>query len=218
MDTPLPKSNGVTVRLALLTLLLAGASPAASEDVIAPDPGQAPQHVVESPRRIPLEWMTAGFVAVQFAAVATHDDDKDWTDEGHEFEDGLSEAPVWDDDSFLFNGILHPWVGSEYYLAARNRNWSIWGSLAYSAALSTFYEYVAENMIQQPSANDLLITPLAGSLLGEARFALKRKIRKDPASVPGARFWITLLDPVDVSIGGYPDGQARLYLNWKHAF
>lgn len=218
MDTQPLTSSRIAIRLALLALLLAGGSLTASADVIAPADEQVPEHVAKPPRRIPLEWMTFGFVAVQFAAVAANDENEAWNDEGHEFEDGFTEAPVWDDDSFLFNGILHPWVGSEYYLAARNRDWTIWGSLAYSAALSTFYEYVAENIIQQPSANDLLVTPLAGALLGEARFALKRKIRKDPASVPGARFWITLLDPVDVSIGGYPDGQPRLYLNWKHAF
>jgi len=91
-------------------------------------------------------------------------------------------------------------------------------SLAYSAALSTFYEYMAENLIQQPSINDLLITPLVGSLLGELRYSLKEKIRTNPSSVPGARYWIALLDPLDISIGGYPDGQMRLYLNWKHDF
>jgi len=218
MATRLPRAEPPrrTAGRTLAALLLTAAT--ALADPLFPEVVETPPEPRDPPRRLALGWMTIGFVSVQFAAVATHHDDDAWTDEGHTFEDGWTTAPTWDDDSFFYNGVLHPWVGSEYYLAARNRDWNIWGSLAYSAALSTFYEYVAENLIQQPSANDLLVTPLAGALLGEARFALKRKIRRHPQSVPGARFWIILLDPVDVSIGGYPDGQPRVYLNWKHAF
>lgn len=218
MATRLPKVEPAhcTAGRILAALLLTAATTLA--DPVFPEAVETPPELPDPPRRLPLGWMTISFVSVQLAAVATHHDDDAWTDEGHTFEDGWTTAPTWDDDSFFYNGVLHPWVGSEYYLAARNRDWTIWGSLAYSAALSTFYEYVAENLIQQPSANDLLVTPLVGSLLGEARFALKRKIRRRPESVPGARFWIALLDPVDISIGGYPDGQPRLYLNWKHAF
>ncbi len=162
--------------------------------------------------------MTLGFMLVPFPVVLANRHDEDWRDEDHQFKDGFTKPPTWDDDDPVYNYVLHPLAGSEYYLAARNRGWTFWGSLAYSAALSTFYEYIPENMIQRPSATDLLTTPLAGCLLGEARYRLKEWIRRDPSAVPAARFWITLLDPLDLSIGGYPDGRARLYFNWKHAF
>ena len=209
-----PADFGGALRNPALALLIASAPCHAMDRV--PSPGAEPPPAAA--QRTDLAWMTAGFVAVQFAAVGLHHDDEAWVDEGHEYEDGFTQAPTWDDDSWVYNYVLHPWVGSEYYLAARNRAWTPWGSLAYSAALSTFYEFFVENLIQQPSANDLLITPLIGSLLGEARYTLKEKIRRHPSAVSAAPFWITLLDPLDISVGGYPDGHSRLYFNWKHAF
>ena len=181
------------------------------EDILAAD-------TVAATQRTPLSIMTLGFIGVQCATVYAKRNDEEWRDEGHLFKDGFTQAPVLDDDVWYYNYVLHPWVGSEYFLVARNRGSTFWQSLTYSAALSTFYEYVPENAIQQPSLNDLLITPIAGALLGEWRYSLKEKIRADPASVPGARYWIALLDPLDISIGGYPDGQMRLYFNWKQDF
>ncbi len=171
-----------------------------------------------APQRTPLSWMTAGVVIVQFATVFAFRNNPDWVEEGHRYWDGFTQWPVWDDDSWVYNYVAHPWVGSEYYLIARNRGWTPWGSLAYSAACSTFFEFFVENLLQPPSATDLIVTPLAGALVGEARYALRERIRRKPERVRGARLWIALLDPIDLSIGGFPDGRLRLYLNWKHAF
>ncbi len=176
------------------------------------------QTITGTPQRTSLTLMTLGFVGVQYSAVYINRNNDDWTDEGHHFSDGFTRAPVWDDDIWYYNYVLHPWVGSEYYLAMRNRGGSRLKSFGYSVTMSTFYEYMAENLIQQPSANDLLVTPIAGSLLGELRYALKECIRAESNKVWGAKAWIAILDPVDISIGGYPDGQARLYLNWKQDF
>jgi hypothetical protein len=175
-------------------------------------------NTLTAPQRTPLSIMTLGFIGVQCATVYANRNDEEWRDDGHQFKDGFTQAPVLDDDVWYYNYALHPWVGSEYFLVARNRGRTFWQSMTYSAALSTFYEYLPENTIQQPSLNDLLVTPIAGALLGEWRFSLKEKIRADPSSVPGARYWIALLDPLDISIGGYPDGQMRLYFNWKQDF
>ena len=171
-----------------------------------------------APKRSSLAFMTAGFIGVQASAVYINRNNDDWTDDGHRFSDGFTRAPVWDDDIWYYNYVLHPWVGSEYYLAMRNRGGSRMKSFGYSTAMSTFYEYAVENLIQQPSANDLLITPIVGSLLGEARYMLKEKIRTAPSPIWGAQAWIAVLDPVDISVGGYPDGQIRLYLNWRKDF
>jgi hypothetical protein len=174
--------------------------------------------VIITQKRTPLIYMTAGFIGAQFAIVHLQRDDDDWKEEGHRFEDGFKHAPVWEDDAWHYNYGLHPWVGSEYYLVSRNRGHSRLLSLAYSAALSTFFEFIPENTIQSPSAVDLLVTPLCGSLLGELRYLAKEKLREDPTPVPGARLWIALLDPLDISLGGSPDGTTRLCFNWTHTF
>lgn len=208
---PVPKL--LRPRHAPTVLLLAALSwPACGETAS----GQAVH--AEPARRTSLGWMTAGFMIVSFPVIASHRNNPDWRDPDHEFEDGFTQPPAWDKDDPVFDYVLHPLVGAEYYLVARNRGWDLWGSLAYSAALSAFYEYIPENMVQQPSAVDLLVTPLAGALLGEARYRLKEWIRRDPSRVAAPRFWISLLDPLDISLGGYPDGRARLYFNWKQAF
>lgn len=169
-------------------------------------------------RRVGLPPMTALTVVAQFAVVGAARASDEWHEEEHAFADGFRESPQWDDDSAWFNLVLHPWVGSEYYLLARNRAWSRSGCLLYSAALSTFYEYVPENLIQQPSAIDLCVTPLAGSLLGELRYVWKERWRGRAGRSARACRWAGLIDPVDVTVGGYPDGEMRLLFRCRAGF
>ncbi|MDZ4198853.1 MAG: DUF3943 domain-containing protein [Kiritimatiellia bacterium] len=170
------------------------------------------------PDRTGLKEMTIGFLAAQYMVVGAFHDDDDWVEEGHRFEDGFRRFPRQDDDGWVFNYVLHPWVGSEYYLAARNRGWGFWSSMAYSAALSAHFEFFAENFLQPPSANDLWVTPVVGALVGEARFLLKERARNHPENRSRVRAWIMLLDPVDFSVGGAPDGSLNWFLNWKREF
>lgn len=209
-----------SVRLRFFSVILAVTSCTrvwASESV-SWEGSDTPGNTMIAPQRTPLSVMTLGLVGALCATVYANRNSEAWRDEGHHYRDGFTRAPVLDDDAWYYNYALHPWAGSEYFLVARNRDCTFWQSLAYSALLSTFYEYGPENAIQQPSLNDLLVTPIAGALLGEWRYSLRNKLRADPTSVPGARYWIVLLDPLDISIGGYPDGQMRLFFNWKHAF
>ena len=204
----------------LLSLLAALSAAAAAEpgDLLRYESREpSPAATNQPPRRVPLPAMTAILMASQFALVDFHEDDEDWTDEGHHFRDGFRRAPVWDDDDAGYNYVLHPWVGSEYYLVARNRGWSAGGSVLYSAALSTFYEYGPENLIQQPSANDLLITPLVGSVVGEARFRLKQRLLDSRRPIRGGRALAALIDPMDAAFTRHNDGEALL-LRWRRAF
>ena len=132
----------------------------------------------------------------QIAIVSAYRDDPKWRDEYHHFEDGFTSAPVFDDDDFYFNGILHPLVGSEYYLMARNQGWSGWRAVAYSVGMSACFEYLVENTIQHPSATDLLVTPLIGSLLGESRYRLKLWLLKDAEDHRGRQFLAAVIDDV----------------------
>ena len=74
--------------------------------------------------------------------------------------------PVLDKDKFYINYILHPYWGATYYTRARERGLSKGESLVYSTVISTLYEFGAECFYEKPSIQDLIVTPVAGSLIG----------------------------------------------------
>ena len=68
--------------------------------------------------------------------------------------------------------------------------------------LSTFmWEYGVEAFAEIPSWNDLIVTPVAGSLLGEGFFILKRKIVENDVRILNSRFIgrtaLLIMDPVN---------------------
>ncbi|HSV60653.1 MAG TPA: DUF3943 domain-containing protein [Variovorax sp.] len=79
--------------------------------------------------------------------------------------------PVWDDDDAFVNYVLHPYWGAAYYIRGRERGLSRWQSLGYSTLLSVIYEFGAEAMFEPVSYQDLVVTPLAGWLIGEYVFS-----------------------------------------------
>lgn len=73
---------------------------------------------------------------------------------------GLGQRSLGDqlpDPSLLGRDVLHPREGARVRQLA---------SFGYSAFLSTLYEYGAESFFEIPSAQDLVITPILGSLIG----------------------------------------------------
>lgn len=93
----------------------------------------------------------------------------------HHFERAFSSPPEWDDDSPVFNYVLHPLWGSETYLRARESHWGIPGSIAFSLGMSATWEYLFESWMQQPSTQDLIFTTGIGWGLGELRYRLKQR-------------------------------------------
>jgi len=87
--------------------------------------------------------------------------------------------PVMDTDAFYINYILHPYWGATYYTRARERGMDVKYSVAYSFVLSAMYEFGTEAIAEKPSIQDLIATPLLGSLLGALiepyRDSIKRK-------------------------------------------
>lgn len=88
--------------------------------------------------------------------------------------------PAIDKDKFYINYIIHPYWGSTYYTRARERGLDKGASLLYATLVSTMFEFGAECFFEKPSIQDLLITPLAGTLLGATliepwRESIKRK-------------------------------------------
>ncbi|MDD2310513.1 MAG: DUF3943 domain-containing protein [Desulfuromonadaceae bacterium] len=74
--------------------------------------------------------------------------------------------PVIDNDKFYINYILHPYWGATYYTRARERGFDKGSSFLYSTLISTLYEFGPECFYEKPSIQDLIVTPVAGSLLG----------------------------------------------------
>jgi hypothetical protein len=74
--------------------------------------------------------------------------------------------PRWDKDDWFVNYIAHPYVGAIYYTRARERGFSKGGSFVFSAVASAAYEFGVEALFEHPSYQDLIVTPVAGALLG----------------------------------------------------
>lgn len=87
--------------------------------------------------------------------------------------------PVWDKDDWVLNYVGHPLQGSLYYNLLRSQGAGVWESFAFSVIQSCFWEYVFEAVAEQPSIQDIVVTPIAGSLLGELIFWGTQQMRKD---------------------------------------
>lgn len=100
----------------------------------------------------------------------------------------VTNKPVRDKDGKFVNYVLHPIAGSIYYNIARTNGHSPLQSLGYSFMMSTFaWEYLFEATVERPSIQDLLNTPLLGSILGEIFFQLAKKVKENGGKVLGSK-------------------------------
>lgn len=123
-------------------------------------------------------------------------------------------GPVWDNDNFVFNYVLHPYGGAVYYMGARSQGFNLYYSFLYSAAVSTLlWEYGVEAFMEIPSTQDLIVTPLAGVLVGEGFYLLKRHIVSNDHELFGSRFIgnvvVYIIDPVNEVIGIFAGNPTR---------
>jgi Domain of unknown function (DUF3943) len=89
--------------------------------------------------------------------------------------------PHWDADPWWVNYVGHPYVGAAYYVRARERGFNEFGSFLYAALLSTLFEYGVEAFFERPSYQDLIVTPVAGALIGAFIFEpLRNRIKAKP--------------------------------------
>lgn len=108
--------------------------------------------------------------------------------------------PQWDDDKFWINYLAHPYWGAAYYVRARERGYDERASFWYSMAMSAAFEFGAEALFEQPSIQDLVVTPVGGVILGEYFMQLRERILAGQA--PGAplsprdRTVLALTDPL----------------------
>lgn len=93
------------------------------------------------------------------------------------YKENIRAGPVMDKDDGKFNYIGHPIAGAAYYMMARHSGLSAMQSFGYSVAMSTFFwEYGFEAIAEIPSIQDLIITPVVGSLLGHLLYNVEKKL------------------------------------------
>ena len=131
----------------------------------------------------------------------THWDSEDTKNPGSKWWKNVSHAPVWDKDDIFLNYVTHPYAGAIYYMGARSAGANAAYSFLYSFALSTFFwEYGIESLAERPSIQDLIVTPIFGSLLGEGFYLAKRSILDNNGQLWGSRtlgkIAIFLMDPM----------------------
>lgn len=87
----------------------------------------------------------------------------------------IKKGPEWDHDKFYFNYLLHPYAGAAYFMAARSCGFNFWRSALYGTIVSTVgWEFGVEAFMERPSIQDLFITPIVGSCIGEGFYHTKR--------------------------------------------
>lgn len=122
--------------------------------------------------------------------------------------------PELDHDKWVFNYVLHPYAGAVYFMAARSAGFNFWRSFLYCSLVSNVgWEFGIEAFMERPSYQDLVITPVVGSLIGEGFYRLKRHIVDN-----GYRLWGSsvmgnivafLIDPVNEVTGLFGHNKAR---------
>jgi hypothetical protein len=97
-------------------------------------------------------------------------------------------GPVRDADPAYFNYVLHPYAGAAYYMQLRTTGASPLKSFGYSVMMSTiFWEYGWEAIQEIPSKQDLVNTPVLGSIFGEVFYRTYEKIQGNDGEFMGSK-------------------------------
>ncbi len=79
----------------------------------------------------------------------------------------FTQPPVVDHDPWYVNYFGHPYQGSCTYNAVRSQRATFWQAGLFTIGHSLIWEYLLESGNERPSVQDLIVTPIVGSLLGE---------------------------------------------------
>lgn len=87
--------------------------------------------------------------------------------------------PVIDDDLWYINYIGHPYQGGYYFNNLRSQGATFWESAAYGLGQSMLWEYIIEGWFERPSVQDMIVTPIAGALVGELSHQATLRMHKN---------------------------------------
>jgi hypothetical protein len=135
-----------------------------------------------------------------------------------------SGGPVWDSDKWEVNYIGHPYFGAAYYSHAMNKDFTRLESLTYSFMMSTcMYEYGLEAFFEDPSIQDIFVTPLGGAIFGEVFIAMKNGIisneRKVLSSKTLGSLCLFMLDPISATlepINRFNEKYSKLHMEGRY--
>lgn len=145
---------------------------------------------------------------------------------GKKWKENIKAGPIWDQDEWEINYIGHPYFGAAYYMVARNQGLNPIESGTYSFLMSAFlWEMGIESFAEVPSKQDIIITPLIGSVIGEAFYIWEQRIEANNNQVWGSSFlgksMLILLNPagsassgINRLIDGKPEQAAGLQGGW----
>ena len=90
-----------------------------------------------------------------------------------------TKAPMIDTDLWTINYLGHPYQGSIYYNSVRSQGASVWESGLFCLSQSLLWEYVWEGGMEQPSIQDIIVTPVLGFAVGELTHRVAIKMGKN---------------------------------------
>lgn len=160
--------------------------------------------------------MYIGTTVIAFGILwAMHESSTNWDKEEikekgffWKWRENVKTGPVMDEDRLVLNWITHPYCGGIYYMTARSSGFTVLESFGYSAIMSTFFlEYGIESFAEIPSIQDLIITPVVGSVVGEGFFYVKKSILRHDRKVLKSKFLgytsLFLMDPFNTILDGF---------------
>jgi len=116
------------------------------------------------------------------------DDDYNSRDLFKKHADNVAAGPVWDNDNLSINWIGHGVSGAYYYVWGRQSGLNIPESFILTTIMSTFYwEYGWEAFAEKPSIQDIFITPIIGSILGEITNSAYNTILENNGLIYGSK-------------------------------
>jgi hypothetical protein len=129
----------------------------------------------------------------------------------------LRKGFVWDDNEYPVNMFGHPYQGAYYHITARSAGYSFYPSALYTFFGSLTWELFMEN--EYPSTNDLIVTSLAGPIVGEILHRLYRRVRDYKSETRLNHYGAFLLSPMSY-VGDASWGKRDLLpppvpLNWS---
>jgi hypothetical protein len=113
---------------------------------------------------------------------------------------------VWDQDEFSVNHLGHPYQGSYYYIAGRSNGMGFWQSAVLTLMGSQFWEIYMETEL--PSKNDIIVTTMGGTALGEMLHRLYVEADRSDSSL---KWLISPLDSINGLMHGRRANQGNTY-------
>lgn len=129
---------------------------------------------------------------------------------GKHYKAAYTLPPIIDKDDFLGNFVEHPYQGTLEYNALRSQGAKAWQSALFVTLHSTFWEYVIEACEERPSIQDLIVTPVGGTVFGEIIHCVTMQMSKNGFTWYEALV-VTIFNPMFVINNGFKFANPRRY-------